>query len=129
MRSIIISLFILIISSLNVNAETRCIDERKEYIKYLKQELRKDINQVVYNNNNKCYVEIVAYMGKSIKEHKFINASKKRENFINPNYDNSLIDLLNDVWRNIKVVEDINYVPENYKNETYIKTYLAELLR
>lgn len=128
MRSIIISLFILIISSLNVNAETRCIDERKEYIEYLKQELSQDIKQVVYNDNNKCYVEIVAYEGKSIEEHKYINASKNRENFINPNYDNSLIDLLNDVWRNIKVVEDINYVPENYKNDKYIKTYLAKLL-
>ena len=45
------------------------------------KELKYFINQVVYNDNNECYVEIVAYGGKSMEEHKYISASKNRENF------------------------------------------------
>ena len=77
-------------------AGSHCKIERKKWISYLKKELAKDIQDVIYSKNE-CYINVIAYEGKTMEEHHFINSAKNRENFINPNFDNSLYELFKDL--------------------------------
>lgn len=111
-------LLIVLLSIFVVNfsyADIDCNIERKEWISYLKKELAKDIQDVIYSKNE-CYINVVAYEGKTIKEHRFINSAKNRENFINPNFDNSLNELFKDLFKEIEI-PPINWVPKNFRDE------------
>ena len=109
---------IVLLSIFTINfsyADSHCNIERKEWISYLKKELAKDIQDVIYSKNE-CYINVVAYEGKTMEEHHFINSAKNRENFINPNFENSFNELFGDLFKEIET-PPINWVPKNFRDE------------
>ena len=87
--------------------------ERNEYI------ILKRVSNGYSRRNlfkKRVYINVLAYEGKTMEEHRFINSEKNRENFINPNFDNSLNELFKDLFKEIEI-PPINWVPKNFRDE------------
>ena len=95
------------------NASIECTQERKEWIKHIKELLRQDLINVVYSDH-KCIAKILTHNGKTIEEHNWIRAQTNRENFRNPNFDNSIYEALYELFKDIEPAP-INWVPKDYK--------------
>lgn len=97
--------FLYILSNTTSHAEERCSKERQNWIKHLKSELEKDIEDVQWENDL-CYATVSKVKGKPIKE--YLASIESEISDIKKMYS---IDEEN--WKPL----DINWVPEEFKNK------------
>ena len=95
---------ILLVNTISY-AEERCSKERQNWIKHLKSELEKDIEDVQWEDDL-CYATVSKVKGKPIKE--YLASIESEISDIKKMYS---IDEEN--WKPL----DINWVPEEFKNK------------
>lgn len=103
-RVISFLIFTLFFNS-NLIAEENCTDKRKAWIEYLKNDMRKVFNQAVFSNS-KCEAELTGHNGKTIEQHKYYYANKKRDDFKNINT-RKKIESISNLFSDINVDKDI----------------------
>ena len=112
-RKILIIIALLITS--NSYADNHCNENRKDWIKQLKRDLANDIGDVVYSNNQ-CFVEILEHNGIPLDQHLYSLAGENRDYF----KDLEAIkdrDFLKDLFSDIDVPKNINWVPKDFEKK------------
>ena len=110
-------LTIIFIMAVGVNAfaEIKCNDERKTWIKQLKIDLKQDFINPVYSENE-CVAEIIEHNGIPIDQHMYRLAGEKRDDFKDLEARKTR-DLLNELFVDIDVSENINWVPKDFEKK------------
>ena len=113
MKIIIFFSLLIIFTNTHSFAEIKCNDERKAWIKHLKVELEKEFINPVYSNNE-CIAEIIEHNGIPMDQHLYKLAGEKRDDFKDLE-SRKTRDLLNDLFADIDVSKNINWVPKDFK--------------
>ena len=111
MKRLLILITIILFNS-NLFADEICNNERKAWIKQLKIDLEKDFINPVYSDNE-CIAEIIEHNGIPMQQHQYRLAGEKRDDFKNIE-NRKTRDLLNDLFADIVVSKNINWVPEDF---------------
>ena len=108
----------------NGYSNSDCINERQDWIVWIKKEIVKELENVKFSNNN-CWVEIISDERQKLKQKSHIT----KKTFKPEKKNETLINLVYSILKSDNTPKDINYVPKDFEKDTQeIKTYLAEVL-